>query len=140
MNDEVGVVGLDPALLDLAGVHRDGEQPFGRLVHQRGRAGRVGDDNRVGHRVDNQIQSIALRARLHLGHPQLTVILFDFLAGAAQIADIPQNGDDAGPVARIFGDGAQQLEQQVRSIDRVDQQQLASGGACLLDCLARQGR
>ena len=41
---------------------------------------------------------------------------------------------------RIFGDRAEELEQQVRAVDRVDEQQLAPRRARLLDRLAGERR
>ena len=38
---------------------------------------RVGDDDRVGDRVDDQVQAVALGARLHFGDAHLAVVLFD---------------------------------------------------------------
>ena len=121
-------------------LRRNGEQPLGRLVHQRRRAARVGHDDRIGDRVDDQVQAIALGARLHFGDAQLAVVLFDLLAGAPQVGDVAQNRDDAAALPRIFGDGAQELEQQVRAVHRVDEQQLAPRRAGFLDRLARQRR
>ena len=74
---------------------RNREEPLGRLVHQRGRAAGVGHDDRIGHRVDDQVQPVALGARLRLGDPQPAVVLLDLLAGAPQVADVAQNRDDA---------------------------------------------
>ena len=120
--------------------HRHREQPLGRLVHQRRRAARVGDDDRVGDRVDDEIQAIAFRARLHFGDPQAAVVLLDLLARPPQVGDVAQNRDDAAALPRILGDGAEQLEHQVRSVGRIDEQQLAARRAGFLDRLARQRR
>ena len=72
--------------------------------------------------------------------PQPAIVLFDLLARAPQVADVAQNRDDAGAVARILGDRAEQLEEQVRAVDRIDEQQLAARRAGLLDRLARERR
>ena len=137
---EMRVVGLHPALLERRGARRDREQPLGRPVHERRRAARVGDDDRVGDRVDDEIQAVAFRARLHLGDPQAAVVLLDFLAGAAQVGDVPQDRDDAAALARIVRDGAQELEHEVRSVDRIDEEQLAARRTRFLNRLARQRR
>ena len=78
--------------------------------------------------------------RLNFGHAELAVVLFDLLARTAQVAHVAQNRHDAGAAAWIFGDRAEKLEQQVRPIQRVDEQQLAPGGAGFLDGLARERR
>jgi len=40
-------------------------------------------------------------------------MLFDLLARAPEVGDVPQNRHDARAMARVFGDGAEQLEQQI---------------------------
>ena len=137
---EVRVVGLHPALLDRRGAHRHREQPLGRPVHERRRAARVGDDDRIRDRVDDEIQAIAFRARLHLGDPQAAVVLLDLLARPPQVGDVAQDRDDAAALAWILGDGAEQLEHQVRSVDGIDEEQLAARRTRFLNRLARQRR
>ena len=116
------------------------EELLGRIVHHRRLTARVGDDDGVGHRVDDEVHAVALGARLNLRRAELAVVLFDFLGRPPQIGDVSENRHDAGAVPRILGDRAEQLEQQVRSIGRVDEEQLATRRARLLDRLAREGR
>src|SRR5262249_36572825 len=137
---EVRVVGLHAAQLVSARAGRRREQPLGRRVHQRSGAVRVGDDDRIGNRVDDQIQAVPFGDRLHLCPPPPPPALRDLFWGPAQVANVPENRDDAGPESRIGGGCAQQLEQQVRSVDRVDEQQLPPRRALFLDGLARERR
>ena len=95
------------------------------VVHQHGLADRVGDDDRVRHRVDDQVQAVALGAGGRFEHAQPLIVLLDLLGRAAQVGDVAQHRDDAGAFARIFDGGAQHLEQQVGAVARIDQQQLA---------------
>ncbi len=132
------VVGLYPALLDGARPRRQREQTLGRFVHQRGGAGGVRDDDRIGDRIDDQVQAVAFGARQGFGDAHLPVVLFDLLAGATQVGHVAQNRDHAAALPRIFSDGTEQLEDEVRAVDRIHQQQLAPGRAGLLDRLARQ--
>ena len=77
-----------------------------------------------------RFEPIALGAHLGLGHAQLLVVLLDLLGGAPQVGDVAQDRDDARALARIVDDGrAEQLEQQVRAVARIDQQQLARATA-----------
>ena len=112
------------------------EQILGRRVHQHRGAGRIGHDDRIGDRVDDQVQPIALGAHRRFGDAQLLVVLLDLLGRAPQVGDVAQHRDDAGALARILDGRASRLEQQVRSVARVDQQQLAR----LLRCLRRPMR
>jgi hypothetical protein len=57
MNDENARRSSAPALLGGARA-RNREQPLRRLVHQR-RGARVGHDDRVGYRIDDQVEPIA---------------------------------------------------------------------------------
>ena len=67
-------------------------------------AGRVGDDNRVGDRIDDQIQTVALVAGLRLGDAQRAIVLLDLFARPPKVGDVAQNGNDAGAVPRVLGD------------------------------------
>jgi hypothetical protein len=130
---EVRVVGLHGALRGLGRIGRDGEHLLGRRVHQHRAAVRVGHDNRIGDRVDDQVQPIPLRARRRLRHAELLVVFLDLLRGAAQVRDVSQHRDDAGPFARIFDGGGEDFEQQVRTVARVHEEQLAGLGIGMHD-------
>src|SRR5207244_13549949 len=106
---EVRVVGLHPPLLDLAGVGWNREHPLGRLVHQRGRAAGVGHHDWVGDRIDDEVQPVALRARLHVGDAHLAIVLLDLFAGAPQVGDVSENRYDAAALPRILGHRAEEL-------------------------------
>ena len=126
---EVGVVGLHAhGCLGRAAPGRSGEQPLGRRVHHDQRARGVGHQDGVGHGVDDEVQPVALRAHLRLRDAQLAVVLLDLLGGPAQVGDVAQDGDDARPLAGVAGHGGQELEEEVRPVDGVDQQQLAAAG------------
>ena len=94
----------------------------------------------IGHRVDQQVQPIALRAHFGFGGAQLGVVLVDLPRGHAQVGDVAQNRHDAGALARIADDRAEQLEQQVGPFGRIDQQQLAPPGLAFAEGGARQRR
>ena len=77
---------------------------------------------------------------MNFGDAHLAVVLFDLLAGAAQVGDVAQNRDDVGPLPLVGRAGAQQLEQQVRSFERIDEQELAARQFGLPDRAGREGR
>ena len=52
------VIRADDALRILAGAGHHGEQPLGRVVHQRDLAFLIGDDDRIGDRIDQQVQPV----------------------------------------------------------------------------------
>ena len=63
-----------------------------------------------------RFEPVAFGAGLHFRDAHLAVVLFDLLAGAAQVGDVAQNRHDAAALPRILGDRAQQLEDQVRPV------------------------
>jgi len=87
---ELGVVAAHRALRlgRLVGL-RGREQALRRRVHQEDLARRVGHQDGVGHRVDDQVQPIALGANVGFRHLQAAVVLFDLLGGGAQVGDVP---------------------------------------------------
>ena len=107
-------------------VHRHVEQPLGRLVHEDDVALRVGDEDRIGNRVDDEIQPVPLVAHLRLRHPQRAIALFDLLARVRQVGDVAQDRDDVGALTLVASARAEKLEQQVGALERIDKQKLAA--------------
>ena len=116
------------------------EQPFGRRVHQHDVPFLVGDQDRVRHRIDDEVEPVPLVAHFRLRHAQRAVALLDLFLGARQVGDVAQNRDDVGALALVLGARAEELEQQVRSFERIDEQQLAPRHLDLADGAGRQRR
>ena len=92
----------------------------------------------IGDRVDDQLETVALVADLRLRDAQRPVALLDLLLGARQVGDVAQHRDDVGALPLVLRARAEQLEQQVRSFQRIDQQQLAPRQLGLGDGAGRQ--
>ncbi len=123
------VVGAHPALgLGAAVPPGRGEHPLRRRVHEHDVAARVGYQDRVEHRVEDQVEPVALGAGLRLGGAQLAIVLLDLLGGPAQVGDVAQDRDRAGLAEADRHRRAQHLEQEVLPLRGVDQQQLAAAG------------
>ena len=116
-----------------AGADRHGEQPLGRIVHQGDFSLLIGHDDRIGDRVDHQVQTIALGTYLRLGRSQLRVVLVDLPRRLPQVRDVPENRDDTRAFPRVDHDRAEQLEQQVGSLRGIDEEQLAAAGFALAE-------
>jgi hypothetical protein len=71
------VVGANDALRVFAGTGNNGEQPLRRVVHERDLALLIGHDDGVRHRVDQEVQPIALGANLAFRGAQPGVVLVD---------------------------------------------------------------
>ena len=114
---EVGVVAAHGALR-LRGLvrFRGREQALGGRVHQQDLSRRIGDEDGVGDRIDDQVQPVALGAHVRFRHLQTPVVLLDLLGGGAQVRDVPQDGDHAGPLARVLHHRRKQLEEEVGSL------------------------
>src|SRR4029450_6969403 len=54
---------------------------------------------------------------------QLLIVLLDLLRRPPQVGNVAEHGHDARAFARIFHRGAQHLEQQIRAVAPLDQQQ-----------------
>ncbi len=57
---------------------------------------------------------------------QLAVVVLELGGGPLQVGDVAQDGHDAGALAGVGGQGAQQLEEQVGAVDGVDQRHLVA--------------
>ncbi len=135
---EVRVVGADDALRVLSRSGHHGEQALGRIVHERNFALLIRDDDRVRHGIDQQVQTVSFGAYLGFRGAQLGVVLVDLPRREAQVRDIAQDRDHAGAFPRIAHDRAQQLEQQIRSFRRIDEEQLAAAGFSFAERGTRQ--
>ena len=121
---DVRVVGLDPCGDVVGGPGADGEEMLGRIVHQDDRAAGIGDEHGVDQRVDHEVEPIALGAHVGLGEAQPAMVLFQLLAGRAEIGHVVEDGDDPASdgllaVGRVAQDGADQLEEEVGAVDGV---------------------
>jgi hypothetical protein len=67
---------------------------------------------------------VPLVAHFRLGNSQRAIALLDFFFGACEIGDVAQNRHDIRSLALVFRPRAEKLEQQVRSFERIDEQQL----------------
>ena len=94
------------------------EQPLGRRVHQHDVAFLVGHQDRVGHRVDDQVEPVTLVAHFRLRDAQRAVALLDLLLGARQVGDVAQDRHHVGALAFVLRARAEELEQQVGSFER----------------------
>ena len=134
---EVGVVGLHAHAVLGSRPRAHGEEALGGRVHHDQGARGVGDEDGIGHGVDDEVEAVALRAHVRLRDAQLAVVLLDLLRGSAQVGDVAQDGDQGRPLARIGGGRAEQLEQEVRPLHGVHEEQLAPPS--LLDRALGQG-
>ena len=116
------------------------EQPLRRRVHQDDVPFLVGDQDRVGDRVDDQVEAVPLVADFRLRDAQRAVALLDLFLGARQVGDVAQDRDDVGALPLVLGARAEQLEQQVGAFERIDQQQLAARQLGHADGARRQRR
>ena len=92
----------------------------------------------IGDRVDDEIEPVALVADFRLREPQRAVALLDLFLRARQVGHVAQHGDDVGALPLVLRAGAQQLEQQVGALERIDQQELAARGFDLGDRARRE--
>ena len=81
---------------------RDVEQPLGRRVHQDDVPFLIGDENRVGDRIDDQVKPMALVANFRLRDPQRAVALLDLFLRARQVGDVAQNRHDVSALPLVF--------------------------------------
>ena len=80
-----------------------GEEALGRRVHHHDVAAGIGHEDGIGHRVDDEVQPVALGADLGLRLAQPPVVLLDLVGGPLQVGDVAQDRDDAGALARVAG-------------------------------------
>jgi hypothetical protein len=69
------------------------EEEFGAAVKKDEVAARVADDDGVAHVLDNQIEAVALAARLRFGLLQLREVACQFLVRLAQVRHVAEDGD-----------------------------------------------
>ena len=103
------------------------EEPLGRRVHQDDVAFLIGHQDRIGDRIDDEIQPMPFVAHFRLSDPQRAVAFFDLFLRAGEICDVAENRDDVRSLALVLRARAEELEEQVRSFERIDEQQLAAG-------------
>ena len=133
------VVRAHDALRILARAAHHRKQALGRIVHQRDLAFLIGDDDRIGDRIDQQVQAVTFGTHLGLGRAQLGVVLVDLPRRHPEVGDVAQNRHDAGAFARITDERAEQLEEEIRSFRRIDQQELAAARLAFAERRPRQG-
>jgi hypothetical protein len=137
---EVGVVRLDTLHLGHAGVLGRGEQPPGGRVHHEEVAGRIRDQDGVRHRIDDEAQPVALGADLRLRRTQLLIVLLDLLGRTPEVRHVAQDGHDAHAHPGVAGGGADQLEEEIRSLGGIHERQLARLRGLLRHGVPAQGR
>ncbi len=120
-------IGANTVLSDVGRVGRNRKHPLGGLVHQNDVAFGIGDDDRIGNRVDDQFQPVALVTHFGLGDPQRPIAVLDLFLGTREVGHVAEDRNHVGALAFVSGAGAEKLEQQVRSLERVDEQQFAPG-------------
>jgi len=99
---QVCAVRLHTAQRGLVLHSRDVEQPLGRRVHQDDVPFLIGDENRVGDRIDDQVKPMALVANFRLRDPQRAVALLDLFLRARQVGDVAQNRHDVSALPLVF--------------------------------------
>ena len=136
----MGVVGLHAhGVLRVTAPRTANSRSAGLFIMTSAPAGSV---TRIGSATESmiEVQAVALGAHVGLRDAQLAVVLLDLLAGAAQVADVAQDGDERRALAGVGATAAQQLEEEVRAFDGVDQQQLARGPPSWMRALGQGGR
>ena len=79
-------------------------------------------------------------ADFRLRKPQRAIALFNLFLGTRQVGNVSQDRDDVGTLAFVGRARTQQLEQQVGSFERIDQQELATGHLRVPDGAGRECR
>jgi hypothetical protein len=69
------------------------EQPLGLIVHEDDVRLVIGDENRVGGVLEDDVQAIALAACFVLGETDALDLLLELVSGAAQIGDVAEYGE-----------------------------------------------
>ena len=118
------------------------EQLLGLVVHEDDVRRAVGDENRVGDVLENEVEAIALVARFDLGLTHTLDLTLQLARRAAQVGDVAQHRQH-----RVLGPDSfaermgQHLEQQVVAFVRIDEIQLArAAGGRAGDRRAREER
>ena len=137
---EVRAVRTHPALRRVRRTDWHVEQPLCRLVHQDDVPFLIGDQDGIGDRIDDQIEPMTLVANLRLREAKRAVAFLDLLARPRKVGDVPQDRDDVGTLPLIFRSRAHELEQQIGSLERIDEQQLAPRQIRMRDRARRQRR
>ncbi len=96
------------------------------VVHEDDVGGTVGDENRVGDVLENQVEPVALVGCLDLGLTDALDLSLQLVGRAAQVGHVAQHGKDRVRRTDPFGDRMREdLEQQVVPLVRVDEVELA---------------
>ena len=123
---KVGVVRVHAGQHFAGGAGGRGEELLGRRVHQERHAARVGDQNGIGDRIDDEVEAVALGPDFFLDEVELAVIFLHLLGGSTQVHDVAEHRHHHDAARRILGDRADQLEEEIGPVDRIDQEQLTA--------------
>ena len=111
----------------------DLEELLGLLVHQNDVRTLVGDENRIGDVLEDEIQAIALAAHGDLSLPHALHLPLELVRGAAEVGDVAEHGQHG-----VFGADAlaermrEHFEQEVVAFVGIDEVELARSG--LMSC------
>ncbi len=95
------------------------------VVHEDDVGGAVGDEDRVGDVLEDQVEAVALVGRLDLGLPDALDLPLQFVGCAAQVGHVAQHGEHRVRRTDPFGDWMREdLEQQIVPLVRVDEVEL----------------
>ncbi len=104
----------------------DLKELLGLIVHQDDVRPLVGDENRIGDVLEDEIQAIAFAAHGDLGLSHALHLSFELVRRAAQIGDVAQHGEHGVLRADAFAERMREdLEQQVVAFVRIDEVELA---------------
>ena len=107
-------------------VVRGGEQGLRRPIGHQDLSGRIADDDRIDHGVDDLLDASPLGSRLCFCCAEPLVVVFDLPGRASQVGDVPQHGHERTLPALGFEWCAQELEEQIGAVFRIDQDHFAS--------------
>ena len=95
------------------------------VVHEDDVGGAIGDEDRVGDVLEDQVEAVALVGRLDLGLPDAPDLPLQFVGCAAQVGHVAQHGEHRVRRTDPFGDWMREnLEQQIVPLVRVDEVEL----------------
>ena len=105
------------------------EELLGLVVHQDDVRPLVGDENRIGDVLEDEIQPIALAAHADLRLPHALHLSLELVRRAAQIGDVAQHGEHGVLRADAFAERMREhLEQEIVALVGIDEVQLARAG------------
>ena len=107
----------------------DLKELLGLIVHQDDVRPLVGDENRIGDVLEDEVQAIALAAHGDFGLSHALHLSFELVRGAAQVGDVAEHREHGVLRSDAFAERMREhLEQQIVALVRIDEVELARTG------------